>query len=277
MILAWFPLSLLLAFSGCGGNGGGGRSAGGEGYGGLDGDGKAWIIGTWSGSYQNLNASPDSELRETAAWIDFTTTGERAGKFHLKLLQMNGVEVKGTFSDVNNQNLIFKVTDSNLSSMGMPGATKTFEYELAKDALTLDNVRVKFILTRESSPTDKSKDASPGGGENSSDQLTGTWQGQDVRGRMWRLKLFAATRFTIEVSEPGKAGLWMTGVPRLVEDTKELDAVLKVEESAIRDYVGLEYRVRIIDGISLELRRLGERLPDGSQADLETFVCTKAD
>lgn len=254
----------------------GSRGGGGGGSGGLDGTGRAWIIGTWEGTYENLNASVDSEQRETSAWIEFKATSERSGKFHLKLPQMDDVFAKGSFTDIDNFRLILKIEDSNLSSMGMAETSRTFDYELANDSLMLRNVRILMTLTRDGDG--ESGDVSLGNGRDDDAAkypLGGTWYGTDQRGRTWLIKIFGMTRFTIEVSEPEKAMLWMSGVPRFDEATAAHDATLVVGESAIGEYVGLEYAVRLIDGGSLEFRRLGTRGADGAQPNLETFVCTK--
>jgi hypothetical protein len=255
----------------------GSRGGGGAGSGSMDGTGKAWIIGIWEGTYENLNASVDSEQRETSAWLEFKATSERAGKFHLKLPQMDDVYAKGSFTDIDNFRLIFKIEDSNLSSMGMAETSRTFDYELANDSLMLRNVRIQMTLARKGGGG-SSGDASLGGdrGDDAAEYpLGGSWYGTDQRGRTWLIKIFGMTRFTIEVTEPEKAMLWMSGVPRFDEATAVHDATLVVGESAIGEYVGMEYAVRLIDGGSLELRRLGRREADGAQPNLETFVCTK--
>lgn len=275
LLVSKLTLSIVLLLVACDGGGGGARSSGGEGTGSLDGGAKSWIIGTWSGTYQNLNAASDSEQRETTAWIEFTAGDKQSGQFHLKLPQLEGVEAKGAFTDVNNQNLIFKVSESNLSSIGMAGTSRTFAYELAKDALILDNVRIKLILTREEKSSENKPDMSRDEADKRSDALTGTWEGYDQKGRIWQIKVFGSSRFTIEVRDSNKSTLWMTGVPRYNDDTPEFDAILKVDESAISDYIGLEYALQAIDGDDVQFSRLGEPMADGSRPELETFVCTK--
>lgn len=250
---------------------------GGGGGGNLDGQKTDWVYGIWSGTFQNLSVTKDSEQLETSAWLELKKNNlNNAGDFYLKLPQLEGVNAKGSFTDVNNAHLIFKISDSNLSSIGSAGAVKTFDYELANNTLILRNPRLQMILSREL-PSNNSGNVKDDNKVNETlDLFAGSWAGIDARGRSWLIKIFDQQRFTIEVREPGKAILWMSGVPRISQGSDVASQrVLVVSESAIPEYIGLQYGLSRQASDSLLVKAIGGGGANDEGVYLDSFVCTK--
>lgn len=258
----------------------GSTDGGGGGGGTLDSSREGWVFGIWTGTFQNMQVNIESDQRETSVWLELKSpsadsTTSTTGDFLLKLPELEGVVASGTFTDVNNSHLIFKVEQSNLSSIGMPGSAKTFEYELANNALMLRNSRLQLILSRNPQKDGSAKSSGNQTTDTNTEFFQGSWAGSDGRGRRWLIKVFGQQRFTIEVTEAGKAMLWMSGVPEFDSVSTGFDAALVVTESAISEYIGLHYKLhrQAPDALTLSMAKPG-RLPD-EQVSVESFVCTK--
>jgi hypothetical protein len=256
------------------GNQVGGGAPGTQGNGDAAGDAGDWLHGEWTGNYVNKEADAGSTLKETTAHAVFVVDEDSvdSGTFEFTLPMLDDVHVSGTFRDFARKSLMLKINESNLSAVGLSGASTSLDYDMVGDALELSNDRVVFRLLRggDGDDGDDDDDEDDGDGVPS---LLGAWSCDDAHGHTWRVNMRSAEAFSIDVYDSGStsAGIRMDGgVVAAAGDTLEAGA-LEVTWCNVADYVGMKLSAERRGNDELRLARLAA----DSSEETEVMFCAR--
>jgi len=172
-------------------------------------DYSAGLTGTWEGPYSDIDTEGELSLQDSPAKASFSKLEGSSDPAFEIVLDTAEVKVAGTYVQVNSEFLLLKITESNLSSIGLPGSTVKISFKLMGKALELSNTNFTMLVLRTSTPKPDPKD-DDAADEDQSKNPDGSWLCFDKNNNKWDLEIAEAT-FTADIITPKDQVIRLSG------------------------------------------------------------------
>jgi len=230
-----------------------------------DGPAKAFL-GVWDGQYQKLDRENGITLSESIARAEFLVETETSGTFRMRFPTDENAETSGTYQVFKSESLLLKVIESNFSGIGLSGQVTSVKFEIAGNALVLENNRLKLLLLRDDNGVYESNPSGPGpADENKAPVVAGNWGCVDKVNATWNLRV-KATDFQGVIVNSSGSSYELSGTVETLDPANE--ALLTITVSTLPAYVGRTLKVTV-DGDSL-----AASLRAGA-GEIDSFACSR--